>query len=124
MGADLFDRIGTMTMTWDLHGDGIPDLRAALLTRKTTTIYKIGAKRKAKCNIYDELSATVNVMLDLIPWRVVEHLEGGGVTRGAVRGRMGRRQRAAARITTMTTMTVLTTEKGELSSGGNGNDNV
>ncbi len=42
------------------------------------TIYEIRAKREAKCDIYGELSTTVNVTLDLIVRRVVEHLEGGG----------------------------------------------
>ncbi len=46
--------------------------------RKTMAIYKIGAKRKAECDIYNELSATVNVTLDLIAQRIVEHLEGRG----------------------------------------------
>jgi hypothetical protein len=81
-GADIVDRIGTTTTTWDLRGDGIPDLRAALLTRKTTTIYEIGAERKSKWDIYDELSATVNVALDLIAQRIVKHLEGGGGNTG------------------------------------------
>jgi hypothetical protein len=126
MGADVINRIGTTTTTWDLCGDGVPDLRAALSTRETTTIYKIGAKHKAECNIYDKLSATVDVALDLIARHVVEHLEGGGgeVTWGAVRGWMGRRQWAAATIMTMTMTTVSTTEEGKLSGGGNGNDNV
>jgi hypothetical protein len=105
-------------------GDGIPDLRAASWMRKTTTIYEFGAKCKAKCDIYNELFATVNVALDLIVRQVIEHLEGGGVTRGAVHGWMGRRQQAAATITMMTTMTVLTMEEGELSSGGNGDEDV
>ncbi len=78
MGADAINRISMTTTTWDLCGDSIPDLRAASSTRKTTTIYEIGAKCKAKCNIYDKLSVTVNVALDLIVRRVVEHLEGGG----------------------------------------------
>ncbi len=77
-GADVVDRISTTTATWDLRGDGILDLRATSLTRKTTTIYEIGAEREAECDIYDELSATVDVELDLIARRVVEHLEGGG----------------------------------------------
>ncbi len=77
-GADAVNWINTTTMTWDLSGDGIPDLRAALSTRKTTTIYKIRAERKAECDIYDELSATIDVALDLIPWHIVEHLEGEG----------------------------------------------
>jgi hypothetical protein len=89
-GADVVNQIGTTTTKWDLRWDGIPDLRAASSTRKTTTIYEIGAKREAKCDIYDELSATVDVALELVARRVVEHLEGGGgVTRGAVRGRWG-----------------------------------
>jgi hypothetical protein len=80
--ADVVDRI-VMTMTmWDLCRDGIPDLRAMSLTRKMTTIYKIGATRKAECNIYDELSVADNVALDLIARRVVKHLEGGGITWG------------------------------------------
>jgi hypothetical protein len=122
-GADVVDWIGTTTTMWDLRGDGIPDLRAASSTRKTMTIYEIGAERKAECDIYDKLSATIDVVLDLIARCVGEHLEGGGgVTWGAVRGRMGQRQRAAATITTMTTMAVSTTEEGELSGGGDGND--
>jgi hypothetical protein len=123
-GADIVDQISTTTTTWDLRGDGILELRAALSTLKTMTIYEIGAEREAECGIYNELFATVDVDLDLIPRRVVEHLEGGGVTRGAVRSRMGQRQGAAATITRMTTTTVLTMEEGELSGGGNGNDNV
>jgi hypothetical protein len=47
MGADVVNWIGMTTTTWDLLGNGIPDLRAMSFTRKTTTIYKIGAKRKA-----------------------------------------------------------------------------
>ncbi len=77
-GADIVDRISTTTTTWDLRRDGIPDLRAASLTRKMMTIYKIGAKREAKCDIYDKLSATVNITPDLIMRRVIEHLEGRG----------------------------------------------
>jgi hypothetical protein len=77
-GADIVDRIGTTTMMWDLRRDGIPDLRAVSLTCKTTTIYEIEAKHKAECNIYNKLSGTVDVALDLIAQRVVEHLEGGG----------------------------------------------
>jgi hypothetical protein len=81
-GADVVDQI-VMTMTmWDLRRDGIPDLRPKSSTHKMTTIYKIGAKCKAECNIYDELSVAVNVALDLIARRVVKHLEGGGVTWG------------------------------------------
>ncbi len=76
-GAHVVNRIGTTMTSWDLHGDSIPDLRAASSMRKTTTIYEIGAKRKAKCDIYDNLSATINVALDLIVRRIVEHLEGG-----------------------------------------------
>jgi hypothetical protein len=124
MGADVVDRIGTTTRTLDLCGDGILDLRAALLTRKMMAIYEIGAKPEAECDIYDELSATVNVALDLIVRRVVEHLEGGGVTWGAVCSWMGWRQWAAAMITTMTMTMVLTTEEGELSGSDNGDDNV
>ncbi len=43
MGADVVDWIGITMTTWDLHGDGILDLRAAWLTLKNMTIYKIGA---------------------------------------------------------------------------------
>jgi hypothetical protein len=78
MGADVVDQIGMTTTMWDLCRDGIPDLRDALSTRKTTTIYKIGAKRKAECNICNKLFGTINVALDLIARHIVEHLEGGG----------------------------------------------
>jgi hypothetical protein len=85
-GADVADRIGTTMNTWDLRRDGIPDLRAASLTRKMTTIYEIGAEHKAKCNVHDKLSVTIDVALDLIKRRVVEHLEGsGGHTGGCAR---------------------------------------
>jgi hypothetical protein len=124
MGADVVDQIGTTMTTWDLHGDGILDLRATMLMLKTMTIYEIGAERKAECDIYNELSATIDYALDLIPRHVVEHLEGGGVTRGAVHGRMGQRHWAAATTMTMTTTRVLTTEEGELSGGGNSDNNV
>jgi hypothetical protein len=77
-GADVVNWIGTTTTMWDLHGDGIPNLRATLSTCKTMTIYEIGAEREAECDIYNELSATVDVALDLIVPHVVEHLEGGG----------------------------------------------
>ncbi len=80
--AEVVNRIGTTTMTWDLRRDGIPNLRTALLMRKTTTIYEIGDEHEAKCDIYDELSTTVDVALDLIVRRVVEHLEGGGGNTG------------------------------------------
>jgi hypothetical protein len=83
-GADIVDRIGMTTTMWDLRGDGIPDLRATLSTRKTMTIYEIGAERKAECNIYNKLSATVNVALDLIMRRVIKHLEGGGGLQGGL----------------------------------------
>jgi hypothetical protein len=44
MGADVVNRIGMTTMTWDLHGDGIPDLKATSSMHKMTTIHEIGAK--------------------------------------------------------------------------------
>ncbi len=86
-GADIVNRIGTTTTTWDLRGDGILDLRAASSMLKMMTIYEIWAERKAECNIYDELSVTVDIDLDLIPRHVVKHLErgGGGNTGGCAR---------------------------------------